>query len=374
MKTINTSKQISQDTYESIFSTLQKNAKKHDTDSSFVKENYELLKSHKLFSALIPEELGGMGMKYTAMCNLLKEMGKRCGSTALAFSMHQHLIAAAVWKYKHKNIGEATLRKIAENQLILVSTGARDWLGSNGNLKKTKDGYLFSAEKHFASQSVVGDVAITSAPYLNENKEWKVLHFSAPIKQQGVSIIENWDVLGMRGTGSCGIAFDSVFIPENAIALERKQDEFHPVWNVVLTVAMPLIMSVYTGIAERAMEIVLFKAKEGKINAPHLNFCLGKLHNSLIAAQSQWKTMYMTANDLDFDINHDNSATILSLKTNVVEACKQTVSDAMEIIGGQSFYAKNELERLFRDVQAASFHPLPKWNQFAFTADKLLSN
>ena len=44
----------------------------------------------------------------------------------------------------------------------------------------------------------------------------------------------------------------------------------------------------------------------------------------------------------------------------------------MEIVGGKSYYRKNELERLFRDVQASQFHPLPQWEQFAFNGERLL--
>jgi hypothetical protein len=44
----------------------------------------------------------------------------------------------------------------------------------------------------------------------------------------------------------------------------------------------------------------------------------------------------------------------------------------MEAIWGQSFYKKNILEKLFRDVQASPFHPLPTWEQYAFTGERLL--
>ncbi len=367
---------IKQD-YKMIIDSLKQSFKQRaiqsDEQGTFVTDNYHDLKELRLFSALIPEELGGLGMAYPEMCRLLKTIAQYCGSTALAFSMHQHLVAAAVWKYKHKNVGETTLRKIVEKQLVLVSTGARDWLGSNGEMTRTEEGYLFSARKHFASQSIAGDIAITSAPFLNEKNEWKVLHFPVPLSTEGVSILDDWDVMGMRGTGSHGIAFENVFVPESAIALERSRDEFHPVWNVVLTVAMPLIMSVYVGIAERALEIAIAKGKNYGRNQEHIRYCIGKLNNKLVAARTQWKTMYALANNFDFSIDKDNTVLMLSLKTNVAEACKQTVSDAMESIGGQSFYKKNELERLFRDVQAASFHPLPKWNQYAFAGERLLS-
>ena len=46
-----------------------------------------------------------------------------------------------------------------------------------------------------------------------------------------------------------------------------------------------------------------------------------------------------------------------------VELVKQTVAKAMEIVGGQSYFRSSELERLFRDVQAAHFHPLPEKDQ-----------
>jgi len=181
----------------------------------------------------------------------------------LAFSMHQHIIAAAVWKYKHKNVGEAMLKNVAEHQLVLISTGARDWLGSNGELKKTDGGYLLNGKKHFASQFVGGDIAVTSATFLNSStNEWQVLHFSVPMNAGGISIADDWNVMGMRATGSQTIHFNDVFIPDSAIALTRVKDEFHMIWHVVLTVALPLIMAAYVCISENAMEIAIEKGKK----------------------------------------------------------------------------------------------------------------
>ena len=71
------------------------------------------------------------------MGDLIKTIATYCGSTALAFSMHQHLVAASVWKYKTKGVGAAMLEKVAANQLVLVSTGARDWLDSNGTMDES---------------------------------------------------------------------------------------------------------------------------------------------------------------------------------------------------------------------------------------------
>ncbi|GJM35279.1 MAG: BEC protein [Saprospiraceae bacterium] len=349
-----------------------KRAAESDLKGTFVNKNYQQLKKHQLFSAMIPEELGGGGMSHTEMCHFIKVIAQYCGSTALAFSMHQHLIAATAWKYKHKGEGEAMLRKVVDQQLVLISTGARDWLASNGELTKTEGGYLFTAKKAFASQSVAGDVAVTSGPYLNENKTWQVLHFSVPMKEKGVAVINDWDVLGMRATGSATIQFDQVFVPDSAVALARPRDGFHPVWDIVLTVAMPLIMSAYVGIAERAFDIAVTIGRKYARQQNHLPYIIGQLNNTLISAKSQWKAMYALTSNLDFQPNESTTMDILSYKTNVADATIATVSGAMEAIGGQGFYRKNELERLFRDVQAAAFHPLPKWEQYAFTGSRIL--
>lgn len=352
--------------------TFEKRAQKNDEDGSFVFANYEDLKKHRFFSAAIPKEFGGGGISHSEMCNIIRTLAHYCSSTALAFSMHQHLIAAANWKFKNQNTGQSMLENVAKNQLVLISTGARDWLGSNGELKKTKGGYLFSAKKYFASQSPAGDVVVTSGQYFNPENKWEVLHFSAPMSADGISVADDWDVMGMRATGSQTIGFNEVFIPDSAIALSRPKDEFHPVWGVVLTVALPLIMSAYLGIAEKATEIAIQKGKKYARNSDHLPYMIGKLNNSLLSAQAQLKMMSELTNGLDFKPSDSTTLQVLSYKTNISEDTKQVVTDAMEIIGGQSFYRTNTLERLFRDVQASPFHPLPKWDQYAFTGSRLL--
>lgn len=352
--------------------TFAKRAAQYDQNHQFVVDNYEDLKAHRYFAGLVPKELGGEGLSFTEMCHIIRILGQYCGSTALAFSMHQHLVAATVWKYQHKGLGAALLQKVAQEQIILVSTGARDWLSSNGKMEKVEGGYLCTAKKSFASQCIIGDIAITSAPYDCPKNGKEVLHFPVSLSAKGAEILEDWQVLGMRGTGSHSLLFDQVFIPEASIALRRTAGEYHPVWSVVLTIALPLIMSAYTGIAERAMSISLNMAKKAVQQQGQIPYLVGQINNTLLGVQTQWKAMYQLTKDFDFQPNQQTTINMLSLKTNVSEGTKQVVKEAMDIAGGQSFYQKNELERLFRDVQAAAFHPLPKWKQYAFTGELLL--
>ncbi|NNE78439.1 MAG: acyl-CoA/acyl-ACP dehydrogenase [Pricia sp.] len=353
---------------------LSTNGRRHDNEESFVAENYELIKQHGLLSAMMPNELGGYGIAYREMCEILKKIAHYCPSTALALSMHQHLLAANIWKYKHNKGGEEVLKRVADKNLILISTGAHDWLESNGTMEKVEGGFLVSSEKHFASQSAIGNILVTSAPYYDPENGWQVLHFGVPMNSIGVKVLDNWYTLGMRGTGSQTVKLEKVFVPETSIVLIRPKGEYHMFWNVVLTVAMPLIMSVYVGIAEKAVKITLGKFRKTENKLPHIPFVLGEMYNQLTLSQVLLKDMIALTNNFDFLPKDETGVAILTRKTLVAEACKATVAKAMEAFGGQGFYRVNNLERLFRDVQAGNFHPLPEKQQQHFTGNFLLKN
>lgn len=335
----------------------------YDQSNTFVSENYQQLKAHHFFSMTIPEELGGGGLSYADTCNLLRQLAHHCGSTALALSMHQHLVAANVWRHKQGQSAEALLRKVAANQLVLVSTGAGDWLSSNGAMEKVEGGYKVTAKKHFASQSPLGDILVTSARYQDPEKGAMVLHFGVPFASEGVTVINDWDTVGMRGTGSHTVELNQVFVPDAAISLMRPQGEFHPVWNVVLSVALPLIMSVYVGIAEKAAQIAIAQAQKGR----HVVYLLGEMQGCLTTAQVLLQDMIRITNEFDFKPVNTQGNEMLIRKTLVANACIATANKAMEVVGGRSFFRKMELERLFRDIQAAPYHPLSEKKQHYFT-------
>lgn len=343
----------------------------YDRNDQFVNENYEELKRNHFFSALIPEESGGEGVSFDTMCRILKIISQSCSSTALALSMHQHLIAANVWKYTHGKGGDQMLKKVARENLILVSTGARDWLESNGELEKVEGGYLFSAQKHFASQASIGDIMVTSGRFADE-KGKHVYHFPVPVQSDGVEVLDNWYTLGMRGTGSHSIILRDVFIPEESIVLKRPAGKYHPFWNVVLTVALPLIMSVYLGIAEKAGEIAINKVRKSGLSGSGVVNLVGELNNLLETARITWRDMIRLTNNFDFEPDQSIGHKMLTRKTLAAKACVEVVHKSMELTGGQSYFRSMELERLFRDVQAGIYHPLPEKQQQEFAARYLV--
>src|ERR1051326_8965966 len=72
----------------------------HDADDSFVADNFRDLATYHVFTAGVPLELGDGGLSHGELCWLLRGLGRACGSTALALSMHSHLVATMVWQHQ----------------------------------------------------------------------------------------------------------------------------------------------------------------------------------------------------------------------------------------------------------------------------------
>jgi alkylation response protein AidB-like acyl-CoA dehydrogenase len=341
-------------------------AAERDAGDAFVAEHYDVLKHHKVFSALIPIDLNGAGLRHSSMCAFLRQLAHYSPSTALSLSMHQHLVAAAVYNHRHGHPGKKLLERVVADEAVLISTGASDWMESSGTVKRADGGFSVSARKPFGSGSPKGDMLVTSAPFEDPKEGWQVLHFAVPFAAQGVSLADDWRTLGMRATGSQTIILDNVFVPDSAVSLRRPRGRFHPAWNVILTVAMPLIMSVYTGVAEAAVTIgqELAKKRQGDPTVPYL---LGELANQLTMAQLAADDMVRLADDLNVGMDLEVANAILIRKTIVAEHVLATVEKALEAAGGAGFYRKTGLERFLRDAHAAQFHPLSGKKQHSFS-------
>lgn len=337
-----------------------------EKNDEFVHENYEILKDKKVFSALVPEDMGGSGAKYSDMCRFLRTLAGYCPSTALALAMHQHLVAAARKNHEDGKPGRALLEKVAGGELVLVSTGANDWLSSNGEATKVDGGYRISAMKAFGSGSPAGDVAVTSCAYDCPDDGPSVIHFPLSLSSEGVQLMDDWKTMGMRATGSQTMRFDNVFVAEDAIAMKRPRGPFHPAFSVITTAALPMIMSVYVGVAEAAAQIAIDRSK-ARADDPVAPVLMGELINELTTAQVALESMLALNDDLAFTPSEEMASQILARKTICANHVISAAEKAMETCGGTAFFRKLGLERLLRDAYAAQFHPLPEKRQQLFS-------
>src|SRR4029434_7768624 len=97
---------------------------------------YDILKKHHIFSALAPQAVGGGGASHAQMCEFLRVIGQSCGSTALALSMHMHVLATTVWRWHQGHAVEPLLKRIVQEQTVLISSGGSAWFDSSGRVAK----------------------------------------------------------------------------------------------------------------------------------------------------------------------------------------------------------------------------------------------
>jgi alkylation response protein AidB-like acyl-CoA dehydrogenase len=350
----------------SLGPTFGERAAGHDLEGSFVRANYAELKQHHLLSAGVPRELGGGGATHEDLCEVLRELGRHCGSTALALSMHTHLVAAQVWRYRHGQPAEALLRKVAASELVLVSTGAGDWIDSVGQAERVPGGYRINAVKRFASGVPAGDLLMTTARFEDPTEGPQVLHFALPLTAAGVNLLDDWNTLGMRGTGSHSVELKDAFVPEESISLRRPRGKWHPSWSVIVTVAPPIYTAPYLGIAERAVELAREHAARRSTDSSVWS-ALGELENTITTAQLAFRDMIALAKDYDFDPDPALASKVLARKTIASNAILESVDKSVELIGGKSLFKRETIERLIRDVQGVRFHPLPEKQQWTFS-------
>lgn len=327
----------------------------------FVAENFIDLKQQGFTAAGVPIELGGGGASYLEMCEVLRELAHHCSSTALAFAMHTHQVMVPVWRRQHQNAPvEGLLRRVAAEQIILLSSGGSDWLDGSGTAIRVEGGFRINGCKVFASGAPAGDLLMTSAVYHDPEAGASVLHFAVPIRVEGVSIDPVWQAMGMQGTGSHNIVLSDVFIPDSGIALKRPQGKWHPVFHIICMLAFPLIYSVYVGVAEAARDLTVQLIQERPENS-HTAYLVGGMANELMAAQLALQQMMMIAETSQPGLETTNQ--VMMGRTLAARSVLNVVDLAMEAAGGTAFYRSAGLEQLFRDAQAARYHPLREGDQ-----------
>lgn len=222
---------------------------------------------------------------------------------------------------------------------------------------------MVSARKSPASGCELGTVLATSVRYGGGSDGPQVIHCPIRFSADGVSIEQTWNTTALRATGSHTVVLDKVFVPDAAVALVRPADVWHPIWNVVLGSAMPLIMAAYLGAADAAVGIAI-RACAGRL-ASDVDRLVGEMGNAHTV--DVFDAMFRSTDNLRFANTDTHTVLTLSRKTVASSALRKTVEIAVEIVGGQAFSRGHDPERLARDVQGSQFHPLPRAAQLTLS-------
>lgn len=330
-------------------------ADRHDLEGSFVTEGVEAARETGYLAAPVPDELGGHGASTAEMVEAQRIIARACGSTALACSMHVHVVLAAAWRWRRgDSVVEPTLRRVADDRIVVISTGGKDWTHPDTVATPVDGGWQVAGRKTFASNSPAGDAVATFAVVGSPADGAEVLAFGCPMAAEGVTIEETWDAVGMRGTGSHDIVFDDVFVGENQIVGRRTWGELDRPLLLAALHAWPVVYSTYLGVAEALVDAVL---GSGRVGAGHAR-TVGLLDGHLRAARWSLAGALADLGD-DPEPTMEHFVTVQQMKRNVTLACQEIVRLIPEVAGGGAYARRGAVDRMVRDLGAAIYHPYP---------------
>ncbi len=346
----------------------------HDRDNTFVHENFNRMREAGYLRLAVPAELGGLGASMRQVCFAQAELARYCASTALAVNMHLYLTLSNVFRWRRGAPGaEGTLRRIADEGIVLMTSGGSDGLYPSATAIKENGGYRITGRKIFCSQAPVASVITTMARYDDPVEGPVVLLAGIPMSSPGVSVPDSWDALGMRATGSHDVLLDDVKIAEAQVAARRPWGKLDPALRVAGIHFAPPVASCYAGIAaaarDEAVRAALSRTVDGKALAedPTMQRQIGLMDVKL---RVLWWSLLGALNELGDDYAPDDKAMapLMIAKRQIVTESQEIVDLAMQAVGGGAYFTASPLARAYRDVRAGAFHPLNPERTLTYTA------
>ena len=175
-----------------------------------------------------------------------------------------------------------------------------------------------------------------------------------------LTIIDNWDTLGLRGSGSPDVELQDAFVPSNRAFFEEVNHRGGPQQRLRgLEASAYEHTAIAIGIASRALrEVVEVAQRRASINESHLNQ-LGRLKLQLDATTAYGWHVFQQ-NDRLLSDPHVDPSTIgrdnMAISTFATDLAIECVEFAYRFAGSVALYLPNIVEKLLRDVHAAAQH------------------
>ena len=358
-------------------------AAEHDREGTFPIENVTAMKKSGFSAAGVPVEFGGMGVTSVHDCIVaLNRLGRGEASTPLAYTMHLSRtlstaralrLAIASGNQARRRRSEEMLKKIGAGELFITvanSERGADVRTSKTLATKTDGGWLFNGTKTFATGSPAADVLAVRARYINESGEERMGATIAPIDRPGVKIMNNWDGLGMRASGSHDVVFTDYFVSDEEFDDTGKYGEFNAPFLALGTNSSMGLSSIFLGIAETAHDLAIsaINRRDGSLY-PMNQTTIAENEIDLAAARGilsrgaqYYDEFYQTG--VEFPVGEiDNSPeTAFKMIKNgactkkfVMETAATIVDRCVTLYGGGAYVSDNPMAKLYRDVRAGQF-------------------
>ncbi len=355
---------------DDLLERIRERAAVHDRENTFPVDDLDELRDAGYLAILVPADRGGAGLGLTEASVLQQRLATAAPATALAVNMH------LVWTGVAKILQDRGIDDLAFVQTgaaagevfaFGISEAGNDLVlfGSDTAAEPTGDGgYAFTGTKIFTSLAPVWtqlgvhglDTTSPDAP--------KLVYGFLP-RTDAVHTRDDWDTVGMRGTQSRTTELRGAIAPADRIA--RRVDpgpQPDPLVFGIFAAFELLLASVYTGVARRALELAVDAASARRSKKTGMSYAQDpdirwRVADMAIAYDALPPQLAALAGDVDRLVDHGPRwfSLLSGVKHRAVTTAKHVVDDAMLVAGGSSYFSRNELSRLYRDVLAGLFHP-----------------
>src|SRR5881227_346544 len=337
-------------------------------------ETIEDLHRTGLFRILQPKRVGGSELPFRAIVELVATISRGDGSTGWVLAnLAAHHWLLGMWpKQAQDEIWGESPDNLIGSALIFPRGRATP---APGGYRLTGR-WPFSSGVDAASWSLIGAIVHDQEAGTNEPRI-----FVLPASD--FTIIDTWHVIGLAGTGSKDVAVDDVFVPEyRSVAVREITGGPNPGSGVNSSVLYQLpaislfafcIAGVSLGIAEGAIEyfVETMRTRTSYYTGRSLaDFVTVQVHLAEAAAIAH-SARAVLLNDCDEATRVVGEGEVPSLDQRAryrrdgayaATLCTKAVDVLFQATGGGAIYARNPLQRAFRDVHAANAHYVLNWD------------
>ncbi|MFZ2429463.1 MAG: acyl-CoA dehydrogenase family protein [Propioniciclava sp.] len=355
---------------DDLLERIRSRAAQVDADNVFPDQDLAELREAGYLRILVPADRGGFGLGLEQAAVLQQRLASASPATALSINMH--LVWTGVAKVMQDRgiddlafvqtgaaAGEVFAFGISEagNDLVLFGSDTQAVPQPDG-------GYAFTGTKIFTSLAPVWNHLGLHGLDSSDPDDPKLVYAFVPRTEQVVTR-DDWDTLGMRGSQSRTTELHGVVAPaDRVVRTVAPGPNPDPIVFGIFSVFEVLLASVYTGIARRALDLAVETVQKRRSKKsgttysqdPDIRWRIADMALAYDAVPMQIATI---AHDVDAVADRGASwfFSLSGLKHRAVVMAKQVADDAMLVSGGSSYFTRNELSRIYRDVLAGMFHP-----------------
>jgi len=396
---------------DALLAELRERAAVYDRENRFFDEDLVALRERGYLRLLVPREMGGLGASLAEAGRVQRRLAAAAPATALAMNMHLVVTGAALHAHRRGQEGvRGILEDAAQDRLFAfgiseagneamlfdASTEARrleDLPRAAGASPAGRgggsEGVVFSGTKIFTSLAPAWDRLVVHGRLAATVETDPTLVFGVLERTEAVRTLEDWDTHGMRASQSRTTVLDQAPCPGERIVTTTpvgpNQDPF--VLGVFGCFEL-LIAAVYTGIAQRAVELgtqIALRRRSitrGIVHAddPDVRRRLARAAIGVDGSVLQIHTLLADLDALGTGASGPGTTDhggrwflqFSGVKSRATEAAVAAVDEVLRASGGAHYSRDSELERLSRDVRAGIYHPSDEESVQASYAKALL--